>query len=369
MEAAANNSGDSSIMDIYICSTVRHLLLSLCRASKEQRAEHHILFFADYQGASLDDWDLADLPKNIHVHEMSRRGFRQHIVSSAKGRLSYLLAMRTFTAPKWLQQPVIDALSETLPELAGRLSAGTDFRLWLFNERNKMSRAFRLLTHSFNIIEDGESNYLKYPVPWWKSPSRIMQGLPLNHRTFGDDSRCKEIWVIYPERLQALVKNKGRQINFLEGDDVVDIISRVMGKNSLPPITAQSVILATQPLDGMANIPVTDKQRIYETIATCLEDEGHELILKVHPAENTADYEFLQARTKPTPAKVPIEALVLSASEPPVVLSISSAAGLGFERFCRRIKLIEYDDKDSVRNWVKHPEELMACLKQGLKDN
>jgi hypothetical protein len=30
----------------------------------------------------------------------------------------------------------------------------------------------------------------------------------------------------------------------------------------LPLISTQSVILATQPLDGMANIPVTDKQQI-----------------------------------------------------------------------------------------------------------
>ncbi len=356
-------------MDIYICSTVRHLLLSLCRASKKQREEHHILFFADYQGTSLDGWDLTDLPKNIHVHEMSRRDFRRHLGSSAKGRLSYLLAMRTLTAPRWLQQPIIDTLAENLPELASRLSAETGFRLWLFNERNKMSRAFRLLVHGFNIIEDGESNYLKYPVPWWKSPFRIMRGLPLKRRSFGEDARCKEIWVTYPERLQALVKNKGRQINFLDGDAVVDIISSVMGENSLPPITAQSVILATQPLDGMANIPVTDKQRIYDTIVTCLEGQGRALILKLHPAENKADYEFLQARTKPTPAKVPIEALVLSSSNRPVVLSISSAAGLGFERFCRRIKLIEYDDTDSIRRWVNQPEDLTACLKNSLAEN
>jgi hypothetical protein len=82
-----------------------------------------------------------------------------------------------------------------------------------------------------------------------------------------------------------------------------------------------------------------------------------------------ADYEFLRDRTLPAPAKLPIEALLLTASEPPIVLSISSAAGLGFERFCRRIKLIEYDDKDSIRSWVNQPEELTACLQKSLAKN
>jgi len=66
-------------MNIYICSTVRHLLFALCRGSAGPHEQHHILFFADYQGASLADWNLADIPKNIHVYEMARADFRRRL--------------------------------------------------------------------------------------------------------------------------------------------------------------------------------------------------------------------------------------------------------------------------------------------------
>jgi hypothetical protein len=353
-------------VDLYICSTVRHLLLSLCRASKLQQEQHEILLFTDYQGISLDDWDFHGLPKNIHVHEMSRQNFKQLITSSARGRLSYQLALRTLSTPEWLQKPILDALAVSVPELAGQLNAGSDFNLWLFNERNKMSRLFRLLTNKYSIMEDGESSYRRFQIPLRKKISRFLRGKSTSYRTHGDDPRCKEIWVNYPDRLPPLTKAKGQLINFLEGPKVIKTITDVLHDNALPKTSARSIILATQPLDGMAKIPVSDKQGIFDTVVTYLEEQGFEVLLKLHPAEDPADYEFLKDRTLPTPTKVPIEGLVLAASEAPTILTISSAAGLGFERFFKRIKLIEYDDIQTLRKWVNHPEDLTACLKRNI---
>jgi hypothetical protein len=359
-------------MNVYVCSTVRHVLLSLCRATQEQLDQHSILFFADYQRTSLDAWSLGELPTNIHVYELSRGDLKRSLQSSLAGRFAYQCAMRMLPAPVWLQQAAVDALKEQAPELVRSLSDILVFKLWLFNERNRMSRVFRLLAKDFAIIEDGESNYLKFPVsPWniFARLARLLDGLPVGYRTFGDDPRCKEIWVNYPERLPKLIQNKGRQINFLEGSAVAATISSIMGDQVLPPITARSVILATQPLDGMAKIPVAAKQFIYETVTTCLHNQGRDVILKLHPAENRLDYEFLHERTLPAPAKVPVEALILAASKPPIVLSISSAAGLGFERYCKRIKLIEYSDTDTVRKWVNNPAELTTLLEKALAEN
>lgn len=358
-------------MNIYVCSTVRHVLLSLCRATQEKLDQHHILFFADYQRTSLKAWSLGELPDNIHVSEVSRGDLKRALNRSLAGRIAYQVAMRMLPAPARLQQAVIDALEEQSPELGRYLADSLAFKLWLFNERNRTSRMFRLLTKDFAIIEDGESNYLKFPLPWWKifaRLARVRQRLPAGYRTYGDDSRCMEIWVNYPERLPELVQNKGRRINFLEGSNVKATISSIMGDQVLPPITARSVILATQPLDGMAKIPVTDKQLIYDTVTTCLQNQHRDVILKLHPAENALDYDFLKSRTQPAPSKVPVEALILAASAPPIVLSISSAAGLGFERYCKRIKLIEYDDKDSIRRWVKNPDELKKLLDKTLAE-
>ena len=76
-----------------------------------------------------------------------------------------------------------------------------------------------------------------------------------------------------------------------------------MGGHALPRMTQRSVILATQPLDVMAGIPLADKQRIYETIVTGLENQGRDVVLKLHPAENESDYAFLYGRVVSAPVK------------------------------------------------------------------
>ncbi len=353
-------------MNIYICSTVRHLLFALCRANKERHEQHYLLFFADYQGASLSDWNLADLPGNTHLFELSRHEFRRRLENSRAGRVSYQFSRSLWSAPVELRKPVIDTLAEFVPNLASSLRAKVPVTLWLFNERNRMARIFRILSPEFNVIEDGESNYNRYSVPWWKMPARLILGLSLRVRAMGDDPRCKEIWVNCPERLAPAIGKKARAINFLGGEATAVLIRKIMGKNALPAVTSRSVILATQPVDGMATISVADKQKIYSTIITCLQNRGHDLILKIHPAEKNSDYEFLAGRVESAPAKVPVEALLLSAIEPPTIVSVSSSAGLGFERYCTRIKLIENNDFATIRRWTRHPEELLACLELSL---
>ena len=56
-------------LNIYVCSTVRHLLFALLRSDLLKEETHHILFFADYQHTSLADWHLDSLPvKVIEAH-------------------------------------------------------------------------------------------------------------------------------------------------------------------------------------------------------------------------------------------------------------------------------------------------------------
>ena len=225
---------------------------------------------------------------------------------------------------------------------------------------------FRLLSPVFNVIEDGESNYLRYRVPWWKWPARVLLGQAFLSRSIGDDPRCKEIWVNYPGTSRATLRQKARAIDFLCDEAAVGFIQTIFGKNILPTIAATSVILATQPIDGMAMISVADKQKIYASIVSFIEAKGYRLILKLHPAEHISDYDFLAGRAVFAPAKVPVEALLLSATDRPTILSVSSSAGLGFERFCNRIKLIENNDVVTVRHWIQHPEELLACLEKNM---
>jgi hypothetical protein len=218
-----------------------------------------------------------------------------------------------------------------------------------------------LLTDTFTIIDDGETNYLQLRLPWWKAPPRLLRGLPARYRCFGDDPRCREIHVIYPERLAPLVRSKGRAIDFLTNPCAVDVIRSVLSRHTLPRVTQRTVILATQPLDVMAGIPLADKQRIYGTIVAGLENQGRDVVLKLHPAENAADYAFLHGRALSAPAKVPVEALILSASERDP--AVSWFLGRPWLRaFCTRIKLI--DNRTLSIRLGGQPEELRAFLDQ-----
>ena len=80
-------------MNIYICSTVRHLLFALLKAAHSPNDDHNIVYFSDYQAAPLDDWSLSDIPDNIEVHEMNRRAFAADLRSTIDGRIFYRLSM------------------------------------------------------------------------------------------------------------------------------------------------------------------------------------------------------------------------------------------------------------------------------------
>lgn len=55
-------------------------------------------------------------------------------------------------------------------------------QLFLFNDNNKMSRLFKLLSPNYEIIEDGIGNYLKVAVKGTKRHARFLSG---KTKTFG----------------------------------------------------------------------------------------------------------------------------------------------------------------------------------------
>ena len=129
-----------------------------------------------------------------------------------------------------------------------------------------------------------------------------------------------------------------------------------------------TVILATQPIDGLPSVTLNDKQRLYARIVKHLSEHGKQLILKIHPAEDKSDYAFIDSRAIRTPEKMPLEALILRFTTPVTIVSVSSSAGMGFENYCRRIKLVEGMYAETVPEWVAHPEKLDQVLLRLLAD-
>jgi hypothetical protein len=363
-------------LNIYVCSTVRHLLFALLRSDLHRDEAHYILFFADYQHTSLADWNLGSLPANIIVHEMRRGSFRQHMGGSLRGKLCYFFAMRNWPAPESLLAILRTLLADTAPQLATVLTAAQTGnpqpRLWLFNERNKMARLLRLLIRRFALIEDGESNYRLLLCPWWKWPARLLRGLPPRARALGEESYCESIHALDPERLPERVRHKGRRIDFLDHPSARKLMEQVFSGLATTPRLARQVVVATQPF-RIPGVSLVDKQQVYDRIIRHLQTLQRPVILKNHPAEDADDYAFLGDRVTRVPGKIPLEAMLPGNAGPLTIVSILSSAGMGFERYCRRIRLCDDSESNAlylqtVRHWIAEPQELARVLQQKLPD-
>lgn len=360
--------------NIYACSTVRHLLFALLRSDLHKQDIHYILFFADYQHTSFADWNLGSLPANIIVHEMNRGSIRQHLGGSLCGKLCYFFAMRNWRAPESLLTTLRALLADTVPELAMALATAQadnrQPRLWLFNERNKMARLLRLLSRQFSLIEDGESNYHTLVCQWWKWPARLLRGLPPCTRVLGEEASCASILALNPEHLPERVRHKGQHIDFLDHPSARALMDRIFGAYVALPRHAQQVIVATQPF-RIPGVSIADKQHIYARIISHLQTLGRPVVLKNHPAEDADDYAFLGDQVIRLPGKIPLEVLLPGNTEPVIIVSVLSSAGMGFERYCRRIRLCEDSPSNALylqtlRCWIAEPQRLDAVLHQKL---
>jgi len=352
-------------MNIYICSTVRHLLFSILRGAHTPQEAHHIVYFSDYQSAPLSDWTLTEVPDNIFIYEFSRKDFVTNLKTTISGRLYYWLANKYMPVPNALRESFLHQLNLSGLPFADDWSSETT-TLWLFNERNKMARLYRPLVSEFLQIEDGDANYHIFPVPWWKSPGRLLRGLPLRHKAFGDSKHCKEIWAIYPERLPVLTRKKGRPIDFLNTDITKHLVPTLFDSKYMQQNEKRPAILATQPLEGIPGVNRADKIRIYDQIARYLVNKGWQVTLKLHPKENPDDYEQLSTQYTSAPAKIPLEAFILSSNHRLLVVSVCSTAGLGLEKLCKRVRVCQSDYGDTVRLWKENPAELDASMTNEL---
>ncbi len=359
-------------LNIYVCSTVRHLLFSLLHAAAGDEENHHILFFSDYQDASLAGWDLNQLPENIFIYELTRKDFRRQFETTLRGRLYYFAAMRNLSVPAAVLKSLHAILKVSAPSLAKQLAADTHpkVRLWLFNERNRMARLFKLLTRSFSLLEDGEGNYLLQNCLWWKWPERLLRGLPVRTRVFGESTDCDLIWVLHPDKLPQYVRHKGRLIDFLDRPSSRALIAEVFGDRAVLPADTGQIIVATQPF-GIPGVNDADKRWVYGKIVDYIVAQGRPVVLKAHPAEGVSEYDFLGDRVTRAPVKIPLEVMLLGSAQPSIILSVLSTAGMGFERYCRRVKLCEDSPDDAeyfktVQGWVAEPHKLDEVLRQKM---
>lgn len=353
---------------VYICSTLRHLLFSLSKASNEKNVRSIILFFFDYQNIEIDTLRQNNIPKNIQLITLSRNELKEKLTRTILGKAILVVSLRNFSLLPFFRKIIFNKINSLHPNINLR---NDGVRLFVFNERNKMSRLFRLLVNDYEMIEDGVGNYYRIPVKGYKKLVRSLTGKPSNYWVFGEDNRCKKIHAVYPENLPIEVRDKGQKIDFLENNDALSVINSVFKFSD--NIEQLNVIIATQPPSKAHQSHYQDPNfqiQTYQYMLDFCQSKGLKVAFKLHPSESLSKYQSYYPNETYLPVKQPLELVVLNCATTPNILSINSTAGLGFESFCNRLSLIE--DKDTSRfgdimlNWEKEPELLKKRIEELL---
>ncbi len=356
-------------MSLYVCSTLRHLLFSLSRCASLPEEKSVILFFYDYQNVDKEKIQSNISNDNVKIILLSRKELITQFKSSLLGRVLLFFSMRNIKPTEKIKTLTINEMIKVIPLEKSDLHK---LPLFLFNDRNRTSRVFKLLTQNYEIIEDGVGNYYEIPK---KGISRYVNPLNfkgLNTWVMGESSRCTSINVVTPERLPSSVKEKGKSIDFLGNIDSLPIVNTVF--KFTPKLTNEHlgvVIIATQQLSSSLANKIKDKNyflNLHQEIAKHIESKGLSVFIKLHPSEDKEDYRPYFDEGKLLSVKHPLELELLNSSNKITVASINSTAGLGFENFCERRRLFRDEEMsnfdEQIISWKKNPHLLKERLEE-----
>ncbi|MEZ9158431.1 polysialyltransferase family glycosyltransferase [Vibrio lentus] len=358
-------------MNIYVCSTLRHFLFSISKSCYQPSEHSTILFFYDYQGIDKNKINKNIKSENIEIILISRKELTHKLKKSWLGKLTLFLSMRNIQP----NEQLIKLVSYQLIKL--KILKPSDFNnlsLFIFNDKNKVARIFKLLIKNYEIIEDGVGNYYKIPK---KGISKYLNPINLkglNTWVMGESKRCTTINVVWPEKLPISVREKGKAIEFLgksEGLPSINTVFKFTPK--LVNVQNNIVIIATQPLSSNLANMLKDEDYffyIHQCIARYMESEGKPYFIKLHPSEDIKNYLPYFDEDKFLSVKHPLELELLNSPKKVIVASINSTAGLGFEQFCERRKLIRDEEmghfNEQIISWKDNPSILKERLEEAF---
>ena len=250
-------------MNIYLCSTVRHLLYSLLKGLNETNKPCTIIMITDQQNIEPNDYNLEVIPQHISVVFIKRESIKANFYSGFIGTIIKQLANFKIQSPLFMQSYIKKHLLINELGLPSKDVYSSKLRLFLYNDRNKISRLFRLAFNEYSLIEEGLANYTTFKQNAVKIKLQKIFHYTLPLRYFGDDQRCKEIHLLYPERSPEKLKNKVKNIDFIiTGGSMVataqdvGIFLRALNDGSLLNADEQAIYSAIYEYDCFAGFGV-----------------------------------------------------------------------------------------------------------------
>ena len=346
-------------MNLYLCSTLRHFLFALLKSLKESEQESRIIVVTDQQGLEPDSFDLSILPNTITVKFIGRKKLLKEIYSGGVGLIHKLFAVANCQS-EFFKKRTVNKLYESKILVESQVKG--KIRLFLFNDRNRLSRLMRLAFPFYEVVEDGLSNYTGTELSLTERFLFNKKG----RRYIGDDRRCKFIHLLQPEQAPNQIAKKVQRIEFIDSNNVNKFLYSIF-KLDNSNVDVPDVIIATQPISISGMSDSGDDINVYRRMAEHLEAKNCTYAFKVHPRENEDKYKNAFPNSKFVKSKIPLELLVFSSSSSPMILSVYSSAGMGFEGFCRRVTLITDDEAEMQADIYYKWKQSLLDLNQRLE--
>lgn len=331
-------------MNIYLCSTVRHLLFSLLKGLAEPDNKNIIFMITDQQNIDPANFDRSILPSHVEVIFITRKSLRKKMYSGMKGHVIKQMANFNVKTSPSTREKIGSQLFNAALGLSLTNEDIAQGQLFLFNDRNKMSRLFRLAFERYTLIEEGLANYNGIKLKSFERLNKLITGSQREERYFGDDERCQAIYLINDEQAPTALQNKVKAITFLQNKIAITDCKAFF---KMSQVTTPQCILATQPL-ASTGIDLA----IYEKIIHACHTHNISIAIKPHPREDPQRYTDKFPEIQLIESKLPLELIAVDNSEHCKILSIYSTAGMGFEKYCKRINLIKDIEINHVTNII-----------------
>ncbi|MFS1441344.1 MULTISPECIES: polysialyltransferase family glycosyltransferase [unclassified Vibrio] len=359
------------ISNLYMCSTVRHVMLSVFHAV-ESNKNSTIVLFNDYQSIPSTLINTSNLPSNIKIVLASRDELTSVIKQKGLiGKFILKSSILGFRIPDFLKRTLISYINAYEEKIFLDL---VSYELFVFNDDNKMSRLFRLLVPNYKMIEDGMRNYIEIPIHSpIKKIFRKLKGYHSKTMIMGEKNECLEIHLLSPDKSPSQIHSKVQKLNISQSTYATDLLSKIFQVDSYTH-EKRTIILATQPTSKENNLRFKDinfVKKVYQNIYKQAVNAGYNVVLKLHPSEPKDDYNKFFEGVEQLPPKLPVELFLMLSDKKIGIVSLFSSVGMGLEEYCDVFQILKQEEIaetiDTIVSFEKNPAELDLRIKQVLQ--
>lgn len=340
--------------DLYIVNTNYHIYLTLLKANYDLHTfgKHSDLILTDHLVNPLPA-EMVDSLKELHLFDhiyiMDDSKITKKTGRKFKKLFTYRNKILKYVAQEFRKvglDPFDDAYEE----------------IFVCLDYSAISHYFMIKKHSINLIEDGMDTYYTYHENW-RIYLNYLFGFP---RQFGLSKYIKSVWVLYPEKLPMVLKNKAKHYDLVKykeqiNDQFVQKMMDIYIPNNKKIIekmyhefkNKKIFLLLTQSYSEFGHMTEEKKIEIYKNVIRKYAKEDHFIVIKTHPKETT-DYYKRFPDYMILPGSIPIE--IISGLIPSIDVCVTINSTALFHINCNEKIMIEGEFNEE--GWKRYMKQL-----------